>query len=522
MGVNMMVGIKLSLKDMLGKEYMEKVCESAVLLLGVNKKEARRLADEKVAFYPSEYAKRVDSFICKIGKNLIQGLKKTAAGASTEAFKKATNINASPLGGIGFFRLGEDGRLYLTSKSEHYHAPLGHNFPGYRLLENAARLGITNATHNNTRGFITRHMEEEIIRTINGMAKEDKAGLEKVISSDRPRVLNRVINLETGSLAVEAGIKMMLARFYRLEKTFPDPKYKSKTPVFFVMGDFEGGTVANYHGTTVIAQTMRGMWPDLYAKMEHSDIYKVVPVAINDIKDFKEKIGKYNSGKFKTAGFLHEIIMMNYGGIKLDKDYLRKAYRLCREKDTPVLVDEIQSCMWCPGMYLFREYGLTPDFVAIGKGFPGGQYPASKIVTTKEMDSLNQFGALVTNGQEELASLAYLITMAFAQANAKHIKEIGVCYENKVRALVKKHKALAEKVEGLELMTTIFFRSVGHASAFARTLMNECIDISAQTYKAKCPPAVLTKLPIIASRRMVDHLVDRMDNAFKGMVEVKI
>ena len=35
-------------------------------------------------------------------------------------------------------------------------------------------------------------------------------------------------------------------------------------------------------------------------------------------------------------------------------------------------------------------------------------YPASKILTSAAFDSLSQFGALVTNGQEELASLAYL------------------------------------------------------------------------------------------------------------------
>ena len=37
-------------------------------------------------------------------------------------------------------------------------------FPGYRLLETARALGIPNATHNNTRGCITRLLEEELVR----------------------------------------------------------------------------------------------------------------------------------------------------------------------------------------------------------------------------------------------------------------------------------------------------------------------------------------------------------------------
>ena len=509
--------VKISLKELLGADYTGKVVESAEMLLGLRRKQANALAFEKIDCYPGFFAKKIDGLIKSIGKELLPGLKNTAKGAGTEAFKKASNLKASPIGGLGFFRLGEDGRLYLAAKSEHYHAPLGHNFPGYKLLENAARLGITNATHNNTRGFITRHLEEELVRTVNGLKKADKSGLTDILSSTRPQVLNRVINLETGSLAVEAGIKMMLARFYKLDKTFPVPKYSGKIPVFLVMGDREGGTNANYHGTTIFAQTMRGLWPEIYAKVEKTNLYKIVPVAINDPADFKKKIRKYNTGKFKTAGFLHEIIMMNYGGIKLEKSYLREAYKLCKEKDTPVLVDEIQSCMWYPGMYLFLNYGLKPDFVAIGKGFPGGQYPASKIITTAEMDTLNQFGALVTNGQEELASLAYLITMAFVEANGKHLKDIGSYYEKEVRKLVAKYKGTVDKVEGLELLTTIFFKTESQAAEFAKILMKECIDISAQTYKAKCPPAALTKLPVISSRKMVDYLVSRMENALRNI-----
>ena len=52
---------------------------------------------------------------------------------------------------------------------------------------------------------------------------------------------------------------MMLARFYRLDKTFPAPKYSGKIPVFFVMQDYDGGAMTNYHGTTVLAQTFRDM-----------------------------------------------------------------------------------------------------------------------------------------------------------------------------------------------------------------------------------------------------------------------
>jgi len=211
--------------------------------------------------------------------------------------------------------------------------------------------------------------------------------------------------------------------------------------------------------------------------------------------------------------------MMNYGGIRLQKDFLKQAYALCHENDTPVMCDEIQSCMWYPGMVLFREYGLDPDLVVIGKGFPGGQYAASRIITTAEMDCLSLFGALVTNGQEELASLAYLITMEFARENAEHIRETGAYYESKLKGLAEKYPSLIERIEGKGHLSGIFFFEADKVILFTRNLNKGCIDISTQTYKAKCPPAALTKPPIIATKAMIDFLIGKMDKALNIISE---
>lgn len=209
---------------------------------------------------------------------------------------KAASDRMSPVTGFANYRLGEDGKLYLIGKSEHYHTPLGHRFNGYRLIDNARRLGILNATHNNTRGYVTRLMEKRLVQSANGIEWEDEEATAKVLASTEPKVLNRVINLETGSLSCEAAFKMMLARFYKLDATFAEPKYHGKTPVFFVMGDKNGGVEGNYHGTTVLLQTFRGLWPEFRDAAEENGLYKVVPVMINDIADFEEKIKKYNSG----------------------------------------------------------------------------------------------------------------------------------------------------------------------------------------------------------------------------------
>ena len=233
---------------------------------------------------------------------------------------------------------------------------------------------------------------------------------------------------------------------------------------------------------------------------------------------FSLAMKKWNTPPYKTAGFCHEIILMNYGGIRLNENYLQEAYNLCHINDTPVLCDEIQSCAWYDGLFLFRQYGLTPDFVSIGKGFPGGCYPASKVLASGAYDCLSQFGALVTNGQEELASLAYLITMEFIAANGPEISRNSRYYHESVLKLTTEFPEYCTKVEGDGMMTAICFDSVNTAVTFCKTMNSVYgIDISAQTYKPNCPPVALTKLPVITTPAMSDQILDAMRESLKCM-----
>ena len=513
----MFVPVKCSLRSLLGDSYIDQAVKASSFLHGFTAAEAESIASKEIDFFPAEFQKSLEGLLSRIGERVIDPMTESIQGAPTDSFRKASNINASPVGGKGYYRLGENGQLFFMAKSEHYHTPLGHNFPGYQLIDQARKLGIPNATHNNTRGYITRLLETELVRTANGIAPGDADALDKVLASREPQVLNRVINLETGSLAVEAGFKMMLAQFYKLDETFAAPKYSGKVPVFFVMADDFGGSVANYHGTTVLVQTMRELWPEFREKLDLGDAMKIVPIKINDLADFEAKLGLYNSGKYKVAGFMHEICLMNYGGTLLDRDYIQKVHELCHQNDVPVLTDEIQSCMWYPGLYLFRLFGLTPDFVIIGKGFSGGEYPASKIITTAAMDNLNQFGALVTNGQEELASLSYLITMKFVEENGEAVQRIGDLYETGLRKLVEAFPPLLEKIEGIGHLAGIHFRDAGKGLEFAKKLNQGGIDASAHGYKPKSLPAVLTKMPLISSPVVIDAILNRMRSVLESL-----
>ncbi len=508
--------VVLSLEDLCGKEYVESVCDNRAQLTGEDRGDLGRIAAERVDFFPEAFQRRLIELLPRVGQPVGARLAVSPVGAATRRFAGHSKPAMAPLGALGCFRVGEDGKLYLITKSEHYHAPLGHSFPGYGLIERARRLGIPNATHNNTRGFITRKLEEELVCQANGVDASDAGALNGVLSSSSPEVVNRVLNLETGSLAVEAALKLVLARFYRSDLDEPPPKYSGRTPVLLVMGNDDGGLKANYHGTTMLTQVMRGMWPELAACLRERG-FRVVPIRPNSRPDLEAAFRDFDQGDLKIAGFFHEIVMMNYGGRLLSREFLHRAYELCRCHDVPPIADEIQSCLWAPGLFMFREYGLRPAFVAIGKGFPGGEYAASRLLFSAAYDCLPQFGALVTNGQEELAGLAYLVTMRWATANAGITREVGEYYEDRLHQLAREYPQWISAVDGRLQMSCLSFAENQSATGFARILVERGLDVSVQSYKADCPPTMLTKLPLIAGFEVVDFVVDQMRAALFQM-----
>lgn len=129
--------VSLSLADLCGEGYIRAVCASHAALTGEAPAAVTEAAFKRVEFFPQALERRLLHLLPKTGQKVGTRLAATPAGATTHQFEAHTKLNAAPLSALGYFRIGEDGRLYLIAKSEHYHAPLGHSFPGYGLLDRA-------------------------------------------------------------------------------------------------------------------------------------------------------------------------------------------------------------------------------------------------------------------------------------------------------------------------------------------------------------------------------------------------
>lgn len=495
--------VPLSLEDLLGPASVAALATASAVVTGRSEGELLALARRRVECLPEAFQRRQRALLARVGQQVMSPVSGSPAGATTRAFAEASQLGRAPVAAFGIFRVGEDGRLYFASKSEHYQCPLGHALPGYRLLDLARELGVPNATHNGTRGVAVRRLERELVRVANGLPEGDEAALERALG-DGSGALNRVLNLQTGSLAAEAAVKLMLSRFYRVEADQPAPPLEGRVPVFLAIGDLEGGIQANYHGTALITQVLRGMWPELRARCRDAGILEVAAVRPDDLDGLEDAFRRWMRPPYRLAGFAHELVLMNYGGYRVGERFIRRAYELCAEHDVPTLADEIQTGLWAPRLLLYLDYGLEPTFVAVGKGFPGGEYAGSRLIFRDAMDRLPQFGALVTNGQEELAALAYLVTMRWAWANRARTAALGEAYQQGLRELVARHPRLLREIQGHGHLASLYFQELAPAKTFVDAMVARGFDISVQTYKASCPPGALTKLPLTADREAID------------------
>lgn len=90
-------------------------------------------------------------------------------------------------------------------------------------------------------------------------------------------------------------------------------------------------------------------------------------------------------------------------------------------------------------------------------------------------------------------------------------------FETALRGLAADYPDVITGIDGWRHMTTLCFADIGKAKAVVEALGRRGLDISAQTYKAECPPVALMKLPLVADQRVIDFVVASMREVMKGI-----
>jgi len=375
--------------------------------------------------------------------------------------------------GRGLFYLTEQRRCFLDCTSGHYQMLWGYNHPDLcAAVEAASRLGVVWDNHSNIPQGPLKRLAHRLIELGNAPGETDP--------------LNTVLlGVCTGSVACAAALKIQL-------KVFAREHGENAIPVIIVLN-------GNYHGTDMVPQFMRGLWPAMARPFE------VVTLEPNEPEALERAFRKHGT---RIAGFWAEPVMMNREAIALDPAYLRLAQRWCRQTGALLCIDEIQTGFWMPEVFEYRRLGLQPDLVVLGKGMTAGFHPLSGVLLRERFDVLEQYDAISTNGSASMPAFVALCSLELIQQQAARIRQTAERIQEGLKALSAEFAGQVLCAQGRGHLAGLKLRRVDEAKALHRALLESGLWTRVHAYH-EGHSTILTKLGLLADATIVDFVVDR-------------
>ena len=124
-----------------------------------------------------------------------------------------------------------------------------------------------------------------------------------------------------------------------------------------------------------------------------------------------------NSGVVSPAGVILEVVQGEGGVIPSPDAWLRDIRRITKDRDIPLIVDEIQTGLGRTGsLFAFERAGIIPDAVVLSKAIGGG-LPLSVVVYRTELDQWQPGAHAGTFRGNQMAMAAGAATIEFVRTH---------------------------------------------------------------------------------------------------------
>jgi acetylornithine/succinyldiaminopimelate/putrescine aminotransferase len=171
-------------------------------------------------------------------------------------------------------------------------------------------------------------------------------------------------------------------------------------------------------------------------------------------------------------------------------------------------LDEIQTGFWQPKIFAYRELGLRPDLVVLGKGLTAGFHPLAGVLLKQRHDVLEQYDAISTNGSAALPSLVALCSLELIEAQAPRIRALGEYLMAGLGGLVAEFPDRLQSAQGRGHLAGLKFRRVQEALDCHQRLLAAGLWTRVHAYHAG-HSTVLIKLGLLADEAVVDFMIDK-------------
>lgn len=193
------------------------------------------------------------------------------------------------------------------------------------------------------------------------------------------------------------------------------------------------------------------------------------------------------SGITDPAGMILEPVQGEGGALPAPDEWLREIRRITRERDIPLVLDEIQAGLGRTGeLYAFEHAGITPDVVTLSKAIGGG-LPLAVVVYDESLDVWEPGAHAGTFRGNQLAMAAGQATIDYILEHDldDHAAAVGDRLQSSLAGMADRFEVVGD-VRGRGLMLGVEF--VDHDSTwqgagpsapnsdFATAVQSECFD----------------------------------------------
>lgn len=275
------------------------------------------------------------------------------------------------------------------------------------------------------------------------------------------------------------------------------------------------GTIGAFHGKTLgsLGGTSKAVFREPFLPLLN---WSHVPFGDKDAMKTHIESSAF-SGNHVAAVVLEPI--QGEGGINVSPPgYLACVRELCDKHGAMLVFDEVQSGMGRTGkMFACEHDGVTPDLMALGKGFGGGVMPIGCCVGTpktweKYID--NPFLHTTTFGGNPLACAAAIATInvLLEEDLPRQAAEKGEYIMPRLLELSKKYPAVMVGARGRGLMLGMEFTNNDLGYEVAKNLFARNILISGTYINSR---VLRIEPPLVISENEINRFLEALEDSLK-------
>ena len=323
---------------------------------------------------------------------------------------------------------------------------------------------------------------------------------------------DKVLPMNTGAEAVETAIK--LARKWGYEKK---GIHSNQAKIIVCQNNFHGRTI------TIISASNDPVATENFGPFTPG----IISIRYNDINALREVLEDEN-----VAAFLVEPIQGEAGVYVPDDNYIKDAFKLCKEKNVLFVADEVQTGIARTGRLLAScgncscadkncsgTPDVKPDVLILGKAISGGVLPVSAVLANDEIMEVirpgnhgSTFGGNPLSCAVAMAALEVVKDESLAE-NADYLGEI---FRTEMREFIKRSK-LVKLVRGKGLLNAIVIDDTEDSS----TAWDICVALMKNGLLAKpthgniirfAPPLVMTEEELLDCISIIEKTILEFEN----------